>query len=86
MLLMCNCSFGYRGILQRKKSYHGVVSLPSRCALVPMMLICLIALCLSAVMERNEWTNLPCSLALVLTGFHSYDSTSGCSAMCLSIL
>mgnify|MGYP007107716907 FL=1 len=83
MLLMCNCSFGYRGILQRYKilPWCGFFAKSLRTLFVLMMLICLIALCLSAVMERNEWTNLPCLLALVLTGFHSYDSTSGCSAM-----
>lgn len=48
---------------------------------VPMLLICLIALCLSAMMGRCSWTDLPESLLLVLSGFHSFDDVAGCGAM-----
>lgn len=49
--------------------------------IVPMLLICLIALCVSALLGRCQWSNLPMSLLLVLSGFHSWNGLSGCGAM-----
>lgn len=49
--------------------------------IVPMLLICLIALCLSALLGRSQWSNFPMSLLLVLSGFHSWNGLPGCGAM-----
>lgn len=49
--------------------------------LLPMLLICMIALCLSALMGRSSWIDLPKSMLLVLAGFHSFDGIAGCGAM-----
>lgn len=48
---------------------------------VPMVLICLIALLFSALLGRSQWSNFPMSLLLVLSGFHSWDGLPGCGAM-----
>ena len=75
--------FWVSGYLTKNKilPWRGFFAKSLRTLFVPMILICLIALCLSAVMGRSELTNLPYSLVLVLTGFHSYDGISGCGAM-----
>lgn len=52
-----------------------------RTLLLPMLLICMIALCLSALMSRSSWMDLPKSMLLVLAGFHSFYGIAGCGAM-----
>lgn len=48
---------------------------------VPIVLVCLIALLLSALLGRSQWTDLHMSLLLVLSGFHSWNGLPGCGAM-----
>lgn len=75
--------FWVSGYLTKNKvlTWHDFLSKSLRTLFVPMLLICMIALCLSAMMGRSEWTNLPYSLVLVLAGFHSLDGVPGCGAM-----